>query len=351
MAKKLSNISVFSVFLFLGALWAQTNGTLSGHITNSTGQPVPNAAVTITLVDTGASQKVLTATDGAFTVVNLPPGTYRIDVDSAGFRRTATNVVLSATAPGAVNIALESGTAAEGTVHVEGTTPVVQAESGDISHSILQRTVQELPIADRNYQQLMELLPGITPPHTMAALEDPVRNRFWETNGTESTTNNRYMNGVENLEPFYGRAIQIPANESVTQMNVYTSNYPEEIGRAGGSFNNVITRTGANEFHGSLFEFYGGNWLNARNFFDPKPFPQPHQTFNQFGGTAGGPIMRDHTFFFFSYQGTLDRQGDTVIATVPTAELRAGNFSGIPGVTLYNPFTGNPTTGTGRSTF
>lgn len=307
------------------------NGTLSGRITNSTGAPIANAAVTITNVDTNASQRVLTTSDGSFSVRNLPLGTYRVDVESAGFKRSTTNnIVLSATAPGAVSIVLETG-GAEGTVNVEGTTPVVQAESGEVSHSIQQRTIQELPVADRNYQQLMELLPGVTPPGTdLTAIQDPVRNRFWNTNGQPSNANNRYLDGVENIEPFFGGEVHSAANESIQLLNTYTSNYPAEIGRAGGSFNNVATRTGSNSLHGSLFEFFGNNWFSARDFFNPKPHSMPHGNFNQFGATAGGPITHDHTFFFFSYQGTLDREESALMTTVPTAAFRTGNFSTAP---------------------
>jgi hypothetical protein len=264
-------LKIIMMYLVLNSLplSAQTaTGTLSGRITTSSGAPVANAAVTITNVDTNASQRLLTSSDGSFSLHNQPPGTYRVDVESAGFKRsTTTNVVLSTSTPGAVTIVLETG-GTEGAVNVEGTTPLVQAESGEVSHSIQQRTIQELPVADRNFQALMELIPGITPPSTnFTALQDPARNRFWTTNGQPSMANNRYLDGVENIEPFYGGAVHIPANEATQLLNSYTSNYPEEIGRAGGSVNNVHTRTGTNVLHGSVFGFFGNNWLNARNFF------------------------------------------------------------------------------------
>jgi hypothetical protein len=341
--KTIRNCILFLVIGSLSLLLGQTNGTLTGTVKSATGAGIPNASVTVTNIDTNASQSVLTAQDGSFTISNLPPGTYQLTVEVSGFKRLSQqNIVLTAGASIPVNLTLEAGGTQE-TVEVKGETPVVQDQNGQVARSYETRVLQQLPILDRNTQQLTELMTGITPPAPLLnPLEDPQANRTWQTNGIGGDANVHYLDGVENDEPFMHLAVHVPTLESVQEMNTVTADYDASIGRVGGTFNDLVTRPGTNGLHGSLFEFNDNAWFNARNFFDPRQFSMPRYNFNEFGGSVGGPIVKDKTFFFGSYEGDYLSEQMPTFTTVPTANFRAGNFSGVPGLTIYNPATGTP---------
>jgi hypothetical protein len=349
------NISQTKIFLFLIplvlilVLGAQTAGTLTGTVNNTTGAPVPNAAVTVTPLAGGASQRVLTGPDGTFTISGLPPGSYRVEVEYSGYKRSSVqNLDLAAAAgPASIRVELQSGNTQE-TVEVQATAILVQHESGERAEGFTARNVTETPIYDRNHQELVQFSTGVTPPHALESrVLDPQRDRIWETNGLANGTNYRTLDGVPNTEPFTGSSVYVTPAQGVQQLNLITSNYDAQYGRAGGSILNPVTRRGSNEVHGSLFEFNSNNAMAARNFFNPKGFPQAHSTVNQFGASVGGPVRRDSTFFFINYEGMLDRTQIPTVATVPTADFRAGNFSAVPGLTLYSPATGT-TSGAGR---
>lgn len=334
-------------------VWGQaTSGTLSGKVMTAAGAGAPNAAVTITNVDTGVSQRVLTGPDGSFSAAGLPPGTYRMEVETAGFKRmTVREIQLAPPYPATINVTLVPGDIME-TVEILGTAPVIQTDNGEVSLGIPTRSVRELPILDRNFQQLAQLTPGvITPTDTIPVSVDPERNRYFSTNGQRPAYNMWHMDGVNNWEPFRGNAIRIQPVESIQQMNLTTATPNAEKGFAAGLIDYNMTRPGANEWHGSLFEFHSNNDLRSRPFFNGEPFDKPRFTYNQFGGTAGGRIIADRTFFFGSYEGSFNRGRNSVLATVPTAEMRAGNFSNVPGAQIFDPNTGDPQTGIGRQPF
>jgi len=333
-------------------LWAQAvGGTLSGKITSASGSGIPNAAVTVTNTTNNVSQKVLTGPDGGFTISNLGPGVYRVDVETAGYKRTTQqNVELLTTGPTTITVRMEPGSINE-TVEVRGHSPAIDTDGGEISTAIDTRTLQELPIIDRNYQELIGLPSGVTPPiPALDMVRDPDRNRYASVNG-QSPTANLWMNdGVMNLEPFRNTAIRVQPIESVQQFNMETASLPAERGFAGGGIFNSITRPGTNDWHGSLFEFYSSNILRTRNYFNIAANPDPRFVYNQFGATFGGPLVKDRTFFFGSYEGTYQNGGITQVSTVPTAAMIAGNFSAVPGLTLYRPGTGT-TVGINRTPF
>ena len=329
---------LLSLLLLTG--YAQSiSGTLSGKVVSAAGAPVPNATVTVTNTSTNISQKLLTGPDGMFTISGLAPGTYRVDVESSGYKRTSqANVELTTTAPTHLNLVLEPGDAVTA-VATTGTTSPLQAENAEISTDLGTRQVRELPVRDRNYQQLAGLPSGITPPVPAFPMSaDPPQNRSFSTDGQDPTVNLNELDGLMNLEPFRGTAARVVPDETIGQMNVTAADFTEDKGFAGGAWLNEITRTGTNQFHASLFEFNSGDWLQSRNFFDTAGVPKPRYVFNQFGGTVGAPIVKNKTFFFGSYEGTFQNGGQTQLTTVPVPAALTGNFSGIPGLTLYNPF-------------
>ena len=336
-----------------GELQAQPagSGTLTGRITAATGAGIPNAAVTVTNVSTNASQRVLTGPDGTFTVMGLPAGIYRVDVETQGYKRTSQeNIDLTSAAPGTVNLTLEAGNTNE-TVEIKGTSPAVQDDNAEVGIGLGMRPVQELPIIDRNHEQLAGLQAGITPPIPGLGQDiDPERNRFYSTNGQPPFQNQYYLEGLTNEEQTRGTAMRVMPVEGVEQMNIATANPTMDKGFTSGAFINDSTRSGSNGFHGSLFEFWSGNILRTRNPFDTVDTGSPRYNFNQFGGTAGGAAVPDKTFLFGSYEGTYNRGDVTTLSTVPIPSAIGGNFSSIPGLTLYSPFTGTAA-GTGRTAF
>lgn len=334
------------------ALLAQAvGGTFSGKITNAQGAAVPNAAVTVTNTTTNAEQKVLTGPDGGFAVTGLPPGTYRIDVETQGYKHTTQqNVTLAAGGPTPINITLEAGSMND-TVELRGHTPAVQAATGEAGLAIDTRDAHELPVIDRNYQQLVGLQTGVTPPEpALDAVRDPERNRFFSVNGQSPWNNQWLLDGVTNTEPFRNTAIRVQSIESVQQFNSETAALVPSRGWNGGSVDTSITSSGTNGFHGTLFEFWNGDVLNTRNSFDTVDTNTPRWVDNKFGASGGGAIVRDKTFLYGSYQGDYANGHQTQLTTVPTPAILTGNFSAVPGLTLYNPGTGT-TTGANRTPF
>ncbi len=330
-------------------------GSMTGRVTEGAGAGVPNASITVTDTATGQQYRALTGADGSFTVGSLPPGTYRVDVETNGFRRISKNdIVLTAGAPVRVELLLGSGDVRE-SVEVKAVSPVYQNETtGERGMGFGTRTMREMPVIDRNGQELIGLMSGVTPPYpTPFLLVDPQRNRVLNVNGQSYFANNHSLDGLDNNEPFSGiLATHVAPVENIQQMNVRTANYNAEYGRAGGAVVNVQTRPGTNDYHGSLYAFNTFDWLQARNPFNTAgDQPQARNTWNQFGADVGGPIVHDKTFFFAGYEGQFQRAETPMFATVPTPELLNGNFSGISGLTLFNPASGNPATGAGRTPF
>jgi hypothetical protein len=333
-------------------LWAQSvGGTLSGRITSADGSPVANAAITVTNTQTNTSQKALTGADGAFSIVALPPAIYRVDVESVGYKRTSQqNIELTSTGPVTVNITLEAGNTNE-TVEIKGTAPMTQTDNGEVSVGQDTRVVHEVPLVDRNHQDLVQFEAGISPP--IPALDfavDPDRNRFYSTNGQFPFLNQNYLDGVLNQEPYRDTAIRVIPEEMIQQFNISTANLSMDKGFTNGAYVTDNSRGGTNSLHGDLFEFFSANPLRTRSYFDTIDNNAPRFIYNQFGVTAGGPIVTDKLFFFGSWEGSYDRGDNTQISTVPIPSTLTGNFSSIPGLTLYNPFFGS-SDGTVRGAF
>ncbi|HKD09747.1 MAG TPA: TonB-dependent receptor [Bryobacteraceae bacterium] len=332
-----------------GAL-GQNSGALSGKVTGSSGSAVSNASVLVT-DSTGFARNAVTGQEGEFTINNLPPGTYRVEVQVPGFKRlTQENVQIAAGTPVNLQLRLEGGSDQD-SVTVAANAPLADDASAQVAHSYAGRVLSELPVQDINHTQLSEVTTGVTPPTvTPNILVDPQRNRTWNTNGQPTQANNYLHDGVENQEAVANMEAHVVTMNGIQQMNLSTSNYDAEQGRAAGSILMPISKPGATSFHGELFEYHSNDWLRARNYFNPSPLPQGVYVSNQFGGNVGGAIRPDHTFFFVSEQTDWVRDSNPVFATVPTAPFASGNFSSLPFVTIYNPFTGFAN-GAGRTAF
>ncbi len=297
------------------------------------------ATVTLTNPATGETKTATTDSNGAFSFSNLTPGSYRVMVRlKSGLQLGENSLEITPAGNGQIQVAFASSTsAAPVNLEIDGRAPTVETDSAEVSRSYASQTIRSLPILDRQHQELTTLMPGVTPP-TRAAdrIEDPQRTRTFNVNGQATYENLYNQDGAYNNEPFFGRALRTEPEEAVQALEVRTSNYNAEYGVAAGSWASTVTRPGTNALHGSLFEF------NTNSFFQAGKVLQasqqvPRFNINQFGGTAGGPIIPDHTFWFLSYEGYLQRGSQEAIATVPTAAFSSGNFSQVPGLTLFNP--------------
>jgi hypothetical protein len=326
--------------------------TLTGSITDSSGGSVPNASVKVTERSTGAVRSTKTSMDGVYNVPYLNPGVYRVEVEASGFKTYSQDTVrLDISTTARLDATLTPGSASE-TVTVTAEAPALQTDRAEVAKNFTAQTVAELPVANRNFQALAGLVAGVAPPvQNFTTSEDPQGTTFFNANGQGNSSNNTIVDGVDNTNPTLGLSIYLPSPEVVEEVHVSTSNYSAEFGRVGGAVVNATTKSGTNELHGTLWEFNRVAALLARDFFNKDTQTKPGYTRNEFGVAAGGPIVKDKTFFFGAYQGRYLRQSSTSTNTVPASTAWfTGDFSQVPQLALYDPNTGNPN-GTGRQPF
>jgi hypothetical protein len=333
-------------------VWPQAvTATLLGAVTDATGAAIPGAEVKVTEAATGATRNAKTNEQGIYTIPYLAPGIYRVEIEANNFKKfLREGLELRATISTRADATLEPGQVAE-VVEIRSGSPLLQTDRSEVSRSFNQKAVTELPMVDRSFQSLVGLMPGVAPPSVdFTRLEDPQGTTFFRANGQGNSANNTQVDGVDNTNPTLGLSIYIPSAEVVQEVNITTSNYNAEFGRAGGAMLNVITRGGSNDFHGSLFEFHRNRSLRARNMFNVSPQAKPNFVRNEFGGVLGGPIIRNKTFFFGGFQGRTLRQANTVRTTVPVDAWRRGDFRDVPELAIYDPTTGTAD-GVGRQLF
>ena len=315
------------------------------------GAPVRGARVIAILIAAGGVRETRTDADGSYSIPYLAPGTYRVEVEAPGFklwREAAAEVGIDTIVR--VDSQLVLGTQAE-VVEVHDESTVLQTDRGDLVRSFSRRSVTELPLSTENIYDLAALLPGVTPTASISTtLQNPMNSRSFQVNGQPQSANNNQIDGIDNNEPLIGVTVAVPPAEAVQEVSFSLGSYSAELGRAGGAVVNVTTRAGTNDFHGSLFEFHQDDHLAARNFFNVVGQAKPTSLSNKYGGTLSGPLRRNHAFFEISFQGTAQRQASTQTGSVPVSAWRQGDFSGVAGLTVYDPDTGSAS-GTGRLPF
>jgi hypothetical protein len=330
---------VFAVLLLPGSAWSQAvRGSLVGTVTDSSGAAVPDATVTLTEAQTGISRSVPTNQSGAYVASSLAAGTYLVSVTREGFRKvTRENVDVSVNTTVRVDVELQPGSVNE-TITVSSDAPALQTDRADIGRKVETRQIVDMPLAfNRNFQGLLNLVPGvIRSVRVHSEFYNPQDSLSSRVNGQARQANNVQIEGVDNNFRNNRLTVMIPPIEALAAVDITTSNYEAELGRAGGAVTNVTLRSGTNELHGSLFAFNRVSRLAARNVFANSKAPV---TYNQFGFTLGGPVARNQTFFFGDYQGVRDRRGDLTQATLPNAAFRGGDLSAAPTV-IYDPATG-----------
>jgi hypothetical protein len=354
--------AALSVVALAGAAVPSHAQTLYGSVTGTVSDPQGAAlpGVTVTATNTGTSLKLEQVTDGTgnFTFRNLPPGSYDLTAGLEGFKELKqTGLTVTAGNPIRVDLKLELGGITE-TVNVNAEAAIIQTEKADLSTELTAKQVTTLPLNQyRNYQSLLNLVPGATPVQFQnAEIDTPGRALTTNVNGTQRNANTTRIDGAVSVNvwlPHHAGYIQ-PA-ETIETVNIETNNFGADVGMAAGAAQMVVTKSGTNEFRGSGFWFYNGEELNTNTYynkqFDIEKTPLNRQTY---GGTLGGPIVKNRLFFFGSYENFRDRRTNTARYTVPSTRMRAGDFSEVaaayPDFRLYNPFTGNAA-GSGRSQF
>jgi len=318
---------------------AQTGtATISGQVADATGAVIPGATIKVVNVNTGI-ERVLKSNDaGLYFVEWLIPGEYEISGEKEGFKRfVRTGIILQVDQRSRQDITLDVGTVQE-VVQVEATAAqFLKPESSELGEVVVGRTVVDLPLNGRTIFELIGLNAGVG--STTASFFKGVGVDI-SLNGQRPSANNFLIEGMDNIE-FAGNA---PNNtvqpDAVAEFNVLTNNYSAEYGRSSAGIINVQMRSGTNTFHGSVFEFFRNDKLDATDFFTNRVGEKQNPfRFNQFGGTLSGPIVRNRTFFFVGYQGTRTSSRSTAILSVPPVEWRNGDFSDLlaDGIQLYDP--------------
>ncbi len=314
------------ILLSRSLIAADPTGTITGTVTDATGAVVPRARVTVANEGTNATRDALTNDDGDFTVALLPPGHYRIALEKQGFRRAVlSDLTLDVDQTARVDFALQVGILSE-EVKVTDTPPIVQTDTSTLGQVINGRDVRELPLNERNFLSFGMLAPGSQLP--VEGSQNSTQGGALSVNGAREQSNNFLLEGVDNNDPYINQYVALPSIDAIQEFKVQSSDYSAEFGRSGGAQINVILKSGTNQPHGGLFEFLRNRTMDAKNFFD-FPYCQagsvpgtcgdiPRFDRNQFGGTLGGPIRKDKTFFFVAYEGLRLRQATTREATVPS---------------------------------
>ena len=313
-------------------------GTFLGTVTDASQATVSGVTVRISRTDQPLQREVVTGEDGTFLAPQLPAGIYRVEFDKTGFQRLVRpDISLSAGQSLRVDGTLKVGAVSE-TVEVDAKVAQVDTATANVGNTIYGTQVQELALNTRSFTQLMTLQPGVNSSQAQQPGFGSNTSVPFSFNGGQTSSNNWTLDGGRNIDTYNGNNLSIVNLDAIAEVRIERNAYSAEYGRNSGAQVNVITKSGSNDFHGSLFEFFRNDKLDARNFFAAS---RPKNRYNNFGGTVGGPIIKNKLFFFLSneyrriYQNTGVRTG-----IVPTDAQIAGNFAG--GRAITDPATGQP---------
>jgi outer membrane receptor protein involved in Fe transport len=309
--------------------WAQTfRGTIQGTVTDSSGAALVGATVTIHNVDTGIDRITTTATDGSYLIPELPIGTYNVIVEMSGFQKVATNgLTVDIGAERRVDVSLKPGQVNQEIVVSGEEVPVVETSTDTLGGSFESQQVEDLPINGRDYTKMLIMVPG-TAGEPNGGGDSPGSYGLFSSNGSRGRANNYLLDGTDmndgyrnlpaiNQGGVFGVPGTILPEDSIQEIGI-ESNFGAEYGRNSGAVVNIVTKSGTNRFHGTAFEDFRNAVLNARNYFNTTAQPKDAFRNNQFGATLGGPIIKDKTFFYASYEGQREGMAITSINDVPT---------------------------------
>lgn len=346
-SKRFSKI-IFALSLAAAMAFGQATSQLTGVVTDSTGAGVAGAEIVVLNISTGSERKVTSSETGVYTVPFLTPDIYSVTVQKQGFRQVKREGVrLEVNQTVRLDFQLELGAVTE-TVNVTESVPLLESDTSSIGQVVETRAIQDLPLNGRNFVQLAILGPGVvgvgygargtimsgTRPDDLR----PGSELF--ANGNREGSNNFLMDGADNNERLTLSIVLRPSVEAVREFKIQTSLFTADQGRNAGATVNVITKSGSNEWHGSAYEFLRNDTFDARDYFALPNAAKPAFRQNQFGGSFGGRIIPNKLFFFGNYEGFRRRRENTFVNTVPTAEMRVGDFSQIRDI--FDPLTTRP---------
>src|SRR5437870_10718247 len=309
---------------------AQTNtGEISGVVRDSQGGVLPGATVTAEQVETGTKIERVTDERGRYFLPSLRVGTYVVTAELAGFRRVLrSGVVVQIGQKLALDFSLDVGGLTE-EVKVTADAPLLQTTNAEISDVIENRVVTQLPLNGRNFLALAQLSDAVViPPGGTRGEALQQAGPLPNVGGQRSGHNIYLLDGVKVTDELFNNLVINPSVDSIQEFKIQKSQYPAEFGGKASALINVATRGGTNALHGDLFEFLRHDMFDARNYFDPPDQPVPPLRQNQFGGVLGGPLLRDRSFFFVSYEGQRVRRSLTRTFSVPSQAVRGGDFAG-----------------------
>jgi len=320
-------------------------GEIDGVVNDPSGAVIPDVAIVAVEAGTQLQYSTMTNAAGAFLLAQLPVGVYNLKVTASGFKQIVQpNITVHAGDHLRQEFSLELGEQSE-SVTVSVTPGLLQVESAAIQNVIQQQQVIDLPLKGRQFIDLVGLTPGIT--HAPSGTRGGALQQTGQTFGIlgQRGGHNLYLvDGVNATDEYFNNLVLSPSVDGIQEFNVSQTSYNAEFGGKSGGVINVITKSGSNGFHGSLFEFLRNDMFDAKNFFDSSARPIPPFKQNQFGGSLGGPIRKNKAFFFLNYEGQRTSKSQTQRFTVPTDAERTGNFQGT-GITIYDPNTTNLITG------
>jgi hypothetical protein len=330
-------------------LWGQAStGEITGTVKDPSGAALANAKITLVNTATGVARDIVSNQDGVYDLPAIPPGIYSLRVSVPGFRtEQREGIEIQVGRVAGIDISMQIGSITD-TVEVRGGAPVLETESASVGTVIENKRIIDLPLNGRNPLQLVSLTPGATTNGPASSQGQQrmggARNAFALNVSGQRTSYNHYaLDGVENTDPNFNTYLFLPSVDALQEFKVESGTYNAEFGR-GLSQVNITTRSGTNEYHGTLFEFLRNSSLDAKNYFDG---PGPIAPFkrNQFGATSGGPVSipkvfngKDKLFYFFDYEGLRERKALTQVFNMPPAKDRSGDFSGASAV-IYDPLT------------
>src|ERR1700752_4157548 len=332
-------LALFSFFISVPHSKAQsTGGRIRGTVTDASGGAVAGAKVTLINEGTNQTREAQTSGNGEYLFLEVPVGSYEVDVNQTGFKKyVRKGIVLVLSEIATVDIPLQVGSNVD-TVEVTGAPPVIDTTTTQLGAVMTDQSVRELPLNSRNTYQLLQLQPGVLSQLGADLFYGSDNPGVVSVNGGRGRSNNYTVNGGDGNDIFVnGPAIQ-PSPDAIEEFRVLTNTFDAEYGRNSGSVVNVVTKSGTNSVHGDFYEFIRNDALNTKGFFDNSVAPYKQ---NQFGATIGGPIKKDRTFIFGSYEGLRLHQGtSTGQVFLPTADEAAGNFaepdaSGNPQAALF----------------
>ena len=327
-------------------------GSIVGNVSDASSAAIPAAQVKIVNAGTGQQWDVTTGSEGKYASPTLPPGAYTVTISVTGFKSSSRrDVNVTANATVRVNFELEVGQVTE-RIEVSAQAAVLKTDTVDVRSEVAAADLQNVPVpVTRNYQTLLVAIPGIAPPrdaHSISA--NPSRSLQLNANGTTAQSTAIRIDGAtvwNSWLPHVGG--YVPALEAIQAVNIQSSSYEADLGYAGGAAVNVQIKSGTNELHGSGFEYHGNQRLKARPYFLAANRGKDKRVLNQFGGTVGGPIVKNKVFFFASYEGTPDRQSSFQTVVAPTVAMKSGNMSA-SSLPIFDPLTG-AANGSGRTPF